>query len=174
MKCDLCTSCAAHNCYPATKSFEFKVLLPKASPIWTLPRPMRRTTRRSCTDVREAVWCRDRDVSRLISRLLPTSKPSLLGPSLSRASYHIPLIPDCTSLFWTILVSSGNYSSCLNIHFPPSCALFLSDIAVVIRPYNGLHHLFFSYHWAPASLIGLTGDSSGTHTWSVSYLIYPL
>ena len=91
-------------------------------------------------------WCRDRYISRLVSTLPPTSEPSLLGPSLSRASYHIPPIPDYISLFGTIPVSSGNYFSCLNIHFPLSHTLFLSNIAVVIRPYSRLHPLSSSYH----------------------------
>ena len=78
------------------------------------------------------------------------------------------------ALFWTILVSSGNYFSYLNIHLPLSHALFLSNIAAVIRSYSGFHPLSSSYHRAPAGLIGLTGDSLGTHTRSVLYLIYSL
>ena len=41
--------------------------------------------------------CRDQYVSMLVSTLPPTSEPSLLGPSLSQASYHKPPILDCAS-----------------------------------------------------------------------------
>ena len=49
-------------------------------------------------------------------------------------------------IFSTTLVLTGNYSSYLNIHLPLSCAFFLSNVAVVIRPYSALHYPSFLYH----------------------------
>ena len=90
---------------------------------------------------------RDRYVSRSVSRLSPTAEPFLsYPPPLFRVSYYMLPIPDYAGLFWTIPVSTSNYSFCLNIHLLLSCALFLSDIAVFIRPYSGLHHLSLSFH----------------------------
>ena len=118
--------------------------------------------------------CRDRYVSRSVSRLSPYSRAILImSPPLFRVSYYMLPIPDYAGLFRTIPVSTGNYSSCLNIHLLLSCASFLSYIAVFIRPYSGLHHLSLFFHWAPVGLIGLTGDSLGTNTCSVPHLIYP-
>ena len=89
----------------------------------------------------------------------PTPEPFVSCSPLFRVSYYMLPIPDYASLFRTILVSTGNYSSCLNIHLLLSCTLFFSDIAVFIRLYSGLHHLSLSFHRAPVSLIRLTGDS---------------
>ena len=118
--------------------------------------------------------CRDRYVSRSVSRLSPYSWAILImSLPLFRVFYYMLPIPDYAGLFWTIPVSTGNYSSCLNIHLLLSCALFLSDIAEFIRPYSRLHHPSLSFHRALVGLIGLTGDSLGTNTCSVPYLIYP-
>ena len=118
--------------------------------------------------------CRDRYVSRSVSRLSPYSRAILImSLPLFRVSYYMLPILDYAGLFWTIPVSTGNYSSCLNIHLLLSCALFLSNIAEFIRPYSGLHHLSLFFHRAPVGLIGLTGDSLGTNTCSVPHLIYP-
>ena len=103
--------------------------------------------------------CRDQYVSRSVSRLSPYSQAILIMFPLFWVSYYMLPIPDYAGLFRSIPVSTGNYSSCLNIHLLLSCALFLSDIAVFIRPYSGLHHLSLSFHWAPVGLIRLTSDS---------------
>ena len=118
--------------------------------------------------------CRDRYVSRSVSRLSPYSRAILImSLPLFRVSYYMLPIPDYAGLFRTIPVSTGNYSFCLNIHLLLSCALFLSDIAEFIRPYSRLHHLSLFFHRAPVGLIGLIGDSLGTNICSVPYLIYP-